>query len=63
MAVRTFVPDSQQAWLIDGTQGAPRPMRRIHPAGFYEAICSLDDEPAPYRIRVAKRSGEIITMQ
>jgi 1,4-alpha-glucan branching enzyme len=62
MAVRTFIPDSQQAWLVDGAHGVPRPMRRLHPAGFYEAICSLDEQSAPYQIRVAKRSGEIITM-
>lgn len=62
MAVRTFVPDSQQAWLIDTQHGTPRPMRRLHPAGFYEAIYPLDETPSDYRIRVAKRSGEIITM-
>jgi len=62
IAVRTFVPDSQQAWLVDPRHETPRPMRRLHPAGFYEAIYPLEPQPVPYRIRVAKRSGEIITM-
>lgn len=61
-AIRAFIPDSDRAWLIDGAHGTPRPMRRLHPAGFYEAISTNDNSPAPYRIRVAKRSGEIITM-
>ena len=47
LSVRAFLPDSRQAWLIDGSHGAAetsRPMRRIHPAGLFEAICPLADE-------------------
>ena len=40
LAVRAFLPDSTQAWVVDAEHnGAPRPMRRIHPAGLFEAIC------------------------
>ena len=44
LAVRAFLPESQQVWLVDGVAEAPRPMRRIHPAGLYEAICPADDD-------------------
>ena len=43
LAVRAFLPDTQQAWLVDGAHGRRRPMRRIHPAGLYEAICPVQD--------------------
>jgi 1,4-alpha-glucan branching enzyme len=39
-AVRAFLPGSTQAWVVDSAHGnVRRPMRRIHPAGLYEAIC------------------------
>ncbi|WP_442511021.1 1,4-alpha-glucan branching protein GlgB [Novipirellula sp. SH528] len=44
-AVRSFLPDAQAAWVIDPVNGERRAMRRIHPAGFFEAICdSMVDE-------------------
>ncbi len=43
LAVRAFLPESQQAWLIDNAHDLRRPMRRIHPAGLYEAICPVED--------------------
>ena len=45
LAVRAFLPQSTQAWVLDPAhQGTARPMRRIHPAGLYEAICPLADK-------------------
>ena len=42
LAVRAFLPQSAQAWVVDPGHGeAARPMRRIHPAGLFEAICPL----------------------
>ena len=39
LAVRAFLPDSAQAWVVDPAHRRPtRPMRRIHPAGLFEAI-------------------------
>src|SRR4029078_13511887 len=38
LAVRAYLPEAQRAWVVDAAQGAPRPMRRIHPAGLYEAV-------------------------
>lgn len=65
LAVRAFLPQSRQAWVVHpGHEEVCRPMRRIHPAGVYEAIC-----PAPegngqgrYMLRVADESGKKVTM-
>jgi len=66
LAVRAFLPDSTQAWVVDsGHQGTPRPMRRIHPAGVYEAICPHPEEADSaerYQIRAADQSGKKTTM-
>src|SRR5687767_12876052 len=61
LAVRTFLPNAKQVWLLDKSQGVPRPMRRIHPAGLYEAICPADDTETliPYEFRVVRDGGEI----
>jgi 1,4-alpha-glucan branching enzyme len=65
LAVRAFLPGSQQVWLVDKQHRAIRPMRRIHPSGFYEAICPVDgDDPNnQYRLRVANERGDVTEMQ
>jgi 1,4-alpha-glucan branching enzyme len=63
LSVRAYLPESEQVWLVDAEQNATRPMRRVHPAGFYEALCPLNSsQGANYRLRVASKSGEIIDM-
>ncbi len=65
LAVRAFLPHSRQAWVVDTAhQRAERPMRRIHPAGLFEAICPAIDEGSPprYMIRVADEGGKRTTM-
>jgi 1,4-alpha-glucan branching enzyme len=78
VAVRAYLPEAQRAWVVGAAQGTPRPMRRIHPAGVYEAFVedhrarneergrSLDPEsailPARYQLRVTYKSGETHTM-
>lgn len=62
ISVRAFLPDSDQVWLVDQQHATHVPMRRIHPAGFYEAICSADTRAQDYRLRIASKSGEIIEM-
>ena len=60
LAVRAFLPKSTQAWVVDEAHGAvERPMRRIHPAGLYEAICPLEENitPTPYRLLAADDRG------
>ena len=62
-------PSSDQAWVVDPTHGdRTLPMRRIHPAGLFEAICPLphangNGSPARYMLRVAEEGGKkTITM-
>src|SRR5579864_6424788 len=50
LAVRAFLPHSAQAWVLDQAHAeAPRPMRRIHPAGLFEAICPLSENQTSNR--------------
>ena len=63
LAVRAYLPDTQQAWVLDPAHAETRPMRRIHPAGLYEAICPVpEDENQRYQFRVADNDGEVTTM-
>jgi 1,4-alpha-glucan branching enzyme len=76
-AVRSFLPDAQAAWIIDRPGGKRRPMRKLHPAGFFEALCDQPvDGVAPghndgtttstypnYRIQMADKKGELIDVQ
>jgi len=66
LAVRAFLPQSAQAWVVDPAQGpsVPQPMRRIHPAGLFEAICPLPADGADnkYLLQTADESGNRATM-
>src|SRR5262245_1752472 len=64
LSVRAFLPDSRQAWLLDGSQRLARPMRRIHPAGLYEAVCPLDSAAGvnQYQLRTMGHEGEMTTV-
>jgi len=63
VAVRAFLPRARQAWVLhEGERGAS-PMRCIHPAGVFEAICPHEDDPANfrYRLRIDAANGESMT--
>ncbi len=65
LAVRAYLPHSQQAWVVDSAhRGTPVPMRRIHPAGLFEAICPHPNGngTARYQICVAEEGGKKTTM-
>ena len=66
LAVRAFLPQSAQAWVIDPAtgSGASQPMRRIHPAGLFEAICPLPAAGAgnKYLLQTADERGNRATM-
>ena len=54
-AVRSFLPEARQAWVVDLARGEPGtlvPMQRIHPAGFFEAVFSGRTTAFPYRLKV-----------
>ncbi len=64
MAVRAYLPHSTQAWIVDPAHHTQRPMRRIHPAGLYEAICPVTNEsplPGNYLLRYADQRGQQTT--
>lgn len=67
LAVRAFLPDAKQVWLVDPAHGESQPMRRIHPSGLYEAIRPKEDrEPNPrgndYVLRITDQDGTQATM-
>ncbi|HEY1066173.1 MAG TPA: 1,4-alpha-glucan branching protein GlgB, partial [Pirellulales bacterium] len=60
-AVRAYLPDTLQAWVVtEGQDALPRPMRRIHPAGVFEAICPPLDgfHRGGYQLQIADRRGQ-----
>ena len=65
VAVRAFLPESQQAWLVDPRAGQSKPMRRIHPAGLFEAICPPEihdvSQGHTYQLRSMGANGEQTT--
>jgi 1,4-alpha-glucan branching enzyme len=76
-AVRSFLPEAQAAWVVEYGTGDRRPMRKLHPAGFFEAICGLPvDETSighndggsstthpKYRIQMADKTGKLTDIQ
>lgn len=64
IAVRSFLPDASQVWLVDPRGEAIRPMRRVHPSGLYEGLLPDYDSPSPsYRLRVSNSHGQTFDMQ
>jgi 1,4-alpha-glucan branching enzyme len=66
LAVRAYFPHSSQAWVVDpaAAPGASQPMRRIHPAGLFEAICPMPTTGSAnkYLLQTADESGNRATM-
>jgi len=60
LAVRAYLPNCTQAWLLDQAHTTSQPMRRIHPAGLFEAICPMTAEPknSRYMLKVADERGQ-----
>ncbi len=55
LEIRAFLPEAGEAFVVAG--GAARPMRRLHAAGFFEAV--LDHQQIiPYHLRVSGRDVE-----
>ncbi len=63
-AVRAYLPNASRAWVCYPPHNGSRPMRRIHPAGLFEAVCShsTGEKINEYQLRVAYESGETTTM-
>jgi len=63
-AVRAFLPNSRRAWVVHPVDEKLHPMRRIHPAGVYEAICPRlpKGDATRYKLRFATDEGRMVTM-
>jgi len=57
IAVRAFLPEASTAAVLTDFEG-PRPMDRIHPAGFFEAVFEHREELFQYRLQLT--SGRAI---
>ncbi|MEC7597507.1 MAG: hypothetical protein VX936_03975, partial [Planctomycetota bacterium] len=64
VAVRAYLPDADQAWVVDGEPGQSRPMRRIHPSGLFEAICPIHEgsDSFQYQLRFDQSNGDSMTL-
>ena len=64
LAVRAYLPHLAQAWVVDPAHSdLAHPMRRIHPAGLFEAICPMSlANGSRYMLRVADEGGKKATM-
>ena len=65
MAVRAYLPTTDRAWVVESSHGnAQRPMRRIHPAGVFEAICPKEEfnDASSYMLRLDQGEGKKTTM-
>ena len=63
-AIRAYLPNVEQVWIVDPADETRRPMRRIHPAGLYEAVhpVSKNKMEQPYQLRVKNAAGQTETM-
>jgi 1,4-alpha-glucan branching enzyme len=64
VAIRAYLPDTTQAWVVDRAHQVLRPMYRVHPAGLYEAVCPWtgNEFRRQYLLQVADREGRRATM-
>ncbi|MCA9170579.1 MAG: hypothetical protein KDB23_23030, partial [Planctomycetales bacterium] len=64
LAVRAYLPNSNQVWLAHGSHASRTPMRRIHPSGLYEAICPWPGHEglSRYKLQIEDNAGQQATM-
>ncbi|MBS1234470.1 MAG: alpha,4-glucan:alpha,4-glucan 6-glycosyltransferase [Nitrospirae bacterium] len=58
MEVREFLPEAEEAWIVDDETGRQYPMEKIHKKGFY--LLKLNrKKPFPYHIKIRTPDGSI----
>ena len=59
VAVRAFLPEAEETWVVETKTKKLFPMQRIHKAGFFEVIITEKKDVFPYRIRIKSYDGAI----
>ncbi|MFZ3137867.1 MAG: 1,4-alpha-glucan branching protein GlgB [Thermodesulfovibrionales bacterium] len=59
VAVRTFLPEAEETWVVETKTKKLFPMQKIHKAGFFEVIITEKKDIFPYRIRIKSYDGAI----
>jgi 1,4-alpha-glucan branching enzyme len=57
VAIRAFLPEAKEAWIIDIKTKNSHQMEKIHKDGFFETIVSGKNDIFPYRIRTESFEG------
>jgi 1,4-alpha-glucan branching enzyme len=61
VAVRAFLPDAEEAWVV--RNGSDHEMKKLHPAGFFEAIFKEETSVFPYLLKAKDRSGGVMVFE
>ncbi len=59
VAIRAFLPEAAESWVIDVETKKSYRMERIHRDGFFEAIIADRKDVFPYRLRVHTPEGTV----
>jgi len=59
VAIRAFLPEAEETWVVETRTKKLFPMQKIHKAGFFEAIITEKKDIFPYRIRIKSYDGAI----
>ena len=59
VAIRAFLPEAEEAWVIDLHTNKMYQMEKLHAAGFFEAVVAEKKKVFPYKIRIKSFEGII----
>ncbi|MGH7409949.1 MAG: 1,4-alpha-glucan branching protein GlgB [Candidatus Methylomirabilis sp.] len=63
VAIRVFLPDAERVTVVPADRSHEvKPMERVHPAGFFEAMFSPRRTLFAYRLRVSESSGHTVEL-
>jgi len=57
VAIRAFLPEAKEAWVVDLHSKNSYLMEKLHAAGFFEAVVDGKKKVFPYRIRMRSFEG------
>ena len=62
IAVRAFLPEAEEAWVVHSKKGTAHPMEKVHKDGFYVAEFPRK-RPFPYRLRIQTKDGKVLSFK